>query len=450
MDQRHFVGILLALSLNGSAPRAEALSDPVQDARKLGVSMVRDLRAPVKARYFDPQFRGIDVDALFARAETRVRQATSEAELVVILAQTMAEFHDSHTYFIPPIRPFDIDYGFEIRVVGNTPRVIDVLKGSDAEAKGLRLGDRVLAVDGYTVSRENFPAVSYLLNVALPRRQLELNVQTDTEPPRLITAVARVEQRRKTIDTTEWFDEIMDRLRRRPQYVWRYWAYEKEKVVVAKLYSFMVTDELVNELMSKVHDARALILDLRGNPGGSVEALQTAAGAFFEQEIELGSQKERKSARVLRWRRPKSKRLFSGQLVVVVDSGSASSAEILARVIQIEKRGVVVGDQTAGAAMLAEQISFTAGSQIRFIMYGASVTVADLLMKDGRSLEGQGVRPDELVLPTATDIRDGRDPAMAKAAGLAGLELSPEAAWSHFRPKPEPSPKAKSGESPRS
>ena len=333
MDQRHRVGILFALSLSGSAAGVEAFSDPVQDARNLGVSMVRDLRAEVKTRYFDPQFRGIDVDALFARAETRVKEATTEAQMAGILAQTLGEFHDSHTYFIPPIRPFDIDYGFEIRIVGNAPLVIDVVKGSDAEGKGLRLGDRVLSVDGYEVSRENFIPLSYALNVALPRRRLELKVQTDNEPPRSITAEASIEQRRKKIDIAEWFDEVMDRLRRRPQHAWRYWTYEKEKVVVAKLYTFMVTDEMVNELMSKVHDARALILDLRGNPGGSIEALQTAAGAFFEQEIELGSRKERKSTKLLRSRRPKSKRLFSGTLVVLVDSASASSAEVLAREI---------------------------------------------------------------------------------------------------------------------
>ena len=438
MNERRGVGILLALSLVVSASRAPALSDPVKDARNLGISMGRDLKVAVKTRYFDPQFRGLDVDALFAGAEERVRAATTEAQVGVILAQTLGEFRDSHTYFIPPIRPFDIDYGFEIRIVGDVPLVIDVGKGSDAERKGLRFGDRLLSVDQTVVTRENFMAVSYALNVALPRRQLALEVQTDDAPPRPLTVEASIDQRRKRIDITEWFDEVTDRMRRRPEVAWRYWTYEKEGVVVARLHTFMVTDELVNDLMSKVHRARALVLDLRGNPGGSIDALQIAAGAFFEQEIDLASRKERKSTKVLRSRRPRSKRLFSGMLVVLVDSASASSAEILARVVQLEKRGRVIGDRTAGAVMLAERLSLSAGNEIRFILYGASVTVADLVMKDGRSLEGEGVTPDEIVRPTAADIREGRDPAMARAASLAGLELSPESAWSHFRPKTEP------------
>lgn len=411
-----------------------AKADDARDARSLGLSMVRDLKTAVKARYFDPGFRGLDVDELFARTEARVRQATSQAQLVPILAQTMAEFHDSHTYFIPPVRAFDIDYGFEARMVGDDALIVDVVKGSDAERQGIQRGDRLLSVEGTSPSRENFAPLFYALNIALPRKQLDLSLQRGDDPPRRLTVEARIEPRPRKIDLVQWLDEMTRRVRSHSEYAWRYWTYEKEKVVVARLYTFMVTEELVNELMSKVHDARALILDLRGNPGGSIEALQTAAGAFFENEIELGTQKERKTTRPFRSRRPKSKRLFTGTLVVLVDSASASSAEILARVVQIEKRGSVVGDRTAGTVMVAEQVTFNAGNQLRLILYGASVTVADLLLKDGRSLEGQGVLPDELVLPSPSDLRDGRDPAMARAAKLAGLDLSPEAAYSHFHP----------------
>lgn len=443
MKKKIGLGLLLALNLGAWSSRGAAFADARDDARTMGHSMLRDIKAALKTRYFDPTFRGVDVDALFARAEERVKEASTQAQVGVIVAQTLAELRDSHTYFIPPVRPFDIDYGFEFRMIGEDPFIIGVDPGSDAEKKGVRAGDRLLTIEGTAVLRENAEALSYALNVALPRPRLELNLQTGHEPPRVVTVDAKVEPRRKRIEITEWFDEVMDRLRKHPRYAWRYWTYEKEKVVVARLYTFMVTEELMNELMSKVHDARALVLDLRGNPGGSIDALQIATGAFFEQEIDLGNQKERKSMKPLRSRRPKSKRLFTGTLVVLVDSASASSAEVLARVIQLEKRGVLVGDRTAGAVMLSQQLSFSAGNELRFILYGASITVADLLMKDGQSLEGKGVTPDEVVLPTDEDIREGRDPAMSRAAKLAGLELSPKAAWSHFQPAAEASPTPK-------
>ncbi len=72
--------------------------------------------------------------------------------------------------------------------------------------------------------------------------------------------------------------------------------------------------------------------------------------------------------------------------------------------------------------------------------HNLSVTTASLIMKDGASLEGKGVTPDEIALPTGDDLRIGRDPPMARAANLAGLELTPTTACSHFQPKPAPSP----------
>jgi carboxyl-terminal processing protease len=118
---------------------------------------------------------------------------------------------------------------------------------------------------------------------------------------------------------------------------------------------------------------------------------------------------------------------FLGKLVVLIDSRSASASELLARTVQLQKRGSVVGDRSAGAVMASQFFSHSFGVG-NVAYYATSVTIADVLMPDGGRLERTGVKPDETVLPSTADLAAGRDPALARAVALAGGSITPEQA----------------------
>jgi C-terminal processing protease CtpA/Prc len=95
---------------------------------------------------------------------------------------------------------------------------------------------------------------------------------------------------------------------------------------------------------------------------------------------------------------------FRGKGNLFVDSASASAAEWFARTMQLEHRGRVPGGQTSGNVLEARPYSYAQGWNTK-VFYSFSVTDADLMRKDGKSLEHIGVTPDEVVLPTAQDLR---------------------------------------------
>jgi len=99
--------------------------------------------------------------------------------------------------------------------------------------------------------------------------------------------------------------------------------------------------------------------------------------------------------------------------------------------------GTVVGDVTAGAVMLARTHVMMGSRGHQFVPYAVSITEAAVELPNGDRLEKTGVTPDVLVLPSAEDLRAGRDPVLALAVALAGGTLSPEAAGRLFA---EPAP----------
>jgi C-terminal processing protease CtpA/Prc len=213
-----------------------------------------------------------------------------------------------------------------------------------------------------------------------------------------------------------------------------------EDLIACKLYTFMIEPKIVDEMMKQVAGHKKLILDLRGNGGGAVETEARLTSYFFDHDVKIGTE-IRRNKRKDRMAKGRGGRAFTGQLLVLVDSASASASEIFARVIQIEKRGKIIGDVTGGKVMEATLVNLAAARGLAtYCFFAIEVTVADLVMSDGHRLEGAGVVPDIALGPTGRALAEKTDPLLAYAASLFGAQISEEDAGKYYfiRPVPEP------------
>ena len=426
-----FSSLVMLVATQPTWAQAPSADDLKRD-RNRGLVMLQHVRDIVKEDYYDPNYHGIDLAARFKQAEEKMKEATSLSHVLGIVAQTLVEFNDSHTFFVPPPRPVEVDYGWKMQIIGENCYVVSVKAGSDAEAQGLKPGDQVISVDGFKPTRQNLWKMEYNYNLLRPQPGKRVVVRAPDGQERELALKAKVEKRPKQVNVTEIYNEIYEEQedeKRLP----RYFELKNDGVFIWKLREFGLTESKVDDTLKKARDYKSLILDLRGNGGGYEVTLKRLVGSFFDRDITIGQAKRRKENKTIT-AKTRGDKVFKGNLVVLIDSQSGSAAEVFARVVQLEKRGTVIGDRSAGAVMRAIYRPGLMGdmSSSNMVPFGASVTVADLIMTDGKSLEHVGVTPDELALPTPAELAAKRDPVLARAAAIVGAELSAEKAGSMF------------------
>jgi C-terminal processing protease CtpA/Prc len=402
--------------------------------REAGRIMLRNVKDTIKKNYYDPAFHGVDLDATFKSADDKITQATSNGQLFGIIAQAVRQLNDTHTWFIPPPRALKVSYDWQIQMIGDQCYITAVKPGTDAEAKGLKPGDILHLVDGYKVTRENFQDLNYLYNILQPKPLLTVVVQSPGEQPRNVEFNASTRQGKKLLnDVSSAGFDFYDLLREDQEYdkiyEHRFKSYGDD-LYIWKMPQFNLTANQVNEVMERTNNYKTLVLDLRSNGGGYEDTLLRLVGDLFEHDTKIGDIKRRSEAKPL-IAKTRGHDIFKGQLILLVDNGSGSAAELLSRVVQLEKRGTVIGDRTAGAVMRSRGHGLELGESSR-IIYGVSVTDADLLMTDGNSLEHTGVVPDKTMLPSGADLREQLDPVLSYAASLAGVKLDPKEAGALF------------------
>ena len=389
----------------------------------------------VRKHYYDPKFHGLDWDAKVAEAKKKIDNAKSFNGAMSAIAALVASLDDTHTFFIPPQHAVRHDFGWEYQMIGQRCFVTHVRPKSDAEAKGMKPGDEVLTINGIAPDRDDIWTMRYVFTVLRPQPTVHVNLRDPSGKQQELEVAVKEHQKKRLVDLT-WENggaDIFDIVRQEEteEHLNRArWSERGDELIILKLPEFGDYSALqVAEMINKARKHKTLIMDLRGNPGGYTEILQRFVGGMFDKDVKIGDRVGRKESKPQVGKTWHSS--FTGKLIVLVDSGSASSAELFARVMQIEKRGMVLGDRTSGSVMEAKHDTEKIGADT-VVYYGVSVTDADIVMTDGKSLEHVGVVPDEILFPTAKDLADNLDPVLAHAAELAGVKLTPEEAGKLF------------------
>ena len=86
--------------------------------RERGQIMLMRIKDQLKKNYYDPEFRGMDLDARFQTASQKIKDAKSVGQIFGTIAQVLIELEDSHTFFMPPGRSNKTDYGWDMQVIG--------------------------------------------------------------------------------------------------------------------------------------------------------------------------------------------------------------------------------------------------------------------------------------------------------------------------------------------
>ena len=189
----------------------------------------------------------------------------------------------------------------------------------------------------------------------------------------------------------------------------------KDGIFVIKLYSFSANSaNLFRNAMKQFAESGSdkLLLDLRGNPGGYLDAAVDMASWFLKKGKTVVTEDygNNKTTEVFR---SKGYDIFNDKLkfVILIDGGSASASEILAGAMQDNGRAKIVGAQSFGKGSVQEVVNITPDTILK-------ITVAKWLTPNGTSISEKGLNPDYPIEITQKDLDAKTDPQMNKAVEL--------------------------------
>ncbi|PIP73180.1 MAG: hypothetical protein COW88_02745 [Candidatus Lloydbacteria bacterium CG22_combo_CG10-13_8_21_14_all_47_15] len=346
---------------------------------------------------FEPFWRAWNIiNELYAETASSTMPSAQEKVWGAIsgLADSLG---DPYTVFLPPeeskIFQSDINgnfegVGMEIGIRDDELTVVAPLKGTPAFRAGLLAGDKIFKINGE--ASLGMPVDEAIKLIRGPRGStVTLSIIRKGVPEPFDVDIVR------DVITVPVIDIEL-----------------KDGVFVIALHSFTGTSPAAfrNALQEFVESGMPnLILDLRGNPGGFLEAAVDIA-SWFLPEGKVVVRENFGDEREERVYRSRGYDIFTDSLnfAILIDQGSASASEILAGALSEHGKATLVGDETFGKGSVQELIAITSDSSLK-------LTVARWLTPNGRSISEQKLSPDIPVEMTLDDFKAGTDPQLDRA-----------------------------------
>jgi carboxyl-terminal processing protease len=314
---------------------------------------------------------------------------------------------DPHTVFVEPaqarIFSEDLEGSFEgigatVDMVEGNLVIVEPLQDSPAAQAGLLPGDIVLEADGQSL--QGMQLLDAIILIRGPKgSQVRLLIRRAGVPEPFEVTITR-----QRIDLPTVSYQMRD-----------------DGIAYVRLTEFnnqanVRLQAALGQVLAQ--EPRAMILDLRSNPGGYLHIAVQVSSQFVREGV-IVSERDAKG-KTTEYKADGQGMALDIPLVVLIDGGTASAAEIVAGAIQDSGRGVLIGRRTYGKGSVQASHPLSDGSSVR-------VSIARWRTPSGRQLDREGLLPDILVLPDTTAPADG-DPILERAVEyLARPQPVPEA-----------------------